>query len=242
MAHPFPAVPQRSHRRRGRQGTLVDMVTLSVFALVAGGLRMAQGVVGGRLGRVTAATACERALQAPFWRQRVRNRSLLARKCLLGAELAPESASRTESRPKSPLRRRFLAGRAISPRFRRRGIPLPGNKIPSIHIRRANVYRPARVTDSFTNVYRETRTQRIVCSPSRHKKRVPISGDPRTLVVSEAGLEPARPFSQSLAPQASASANSATPTCALNARSILSHGRAVASANSKFFSREEEIM
>ena len=31
-------------------------------------------------------------------------------------------------------------------------------------------------------------------------------------VVSEAGLEPARPFSQSLAPQASASANSATPT------------------------------
>ncbi len=181
------------------------------------------------------------AFQAPFWRQRVRNRSLLARKCLLGAELAPESASRTESRPKSPLRRRFLAGRAISPRFRRRGIPLPGNKIPSIHIRRANVYRPGRVTDSFTNVYRDTRTQRIVRSPSRHKKRVPISGDPRTLVVSEAGLEPARPFSQSLAPQASASANSA-PTCALNARSILSHGRAVASANSKFFSREEEIM
>ena len=31
-------------------------------------------------------------------------------------------------------------------------------------------------------------------------------------MVSEAGLEPARPFSQSLAPQASASANSATPT------------------------------
>ena len=132
------------------------------------------------------------AFQAPFWRQRVRNRSLLARKCLLGAELAPESASRTESRPKSPLRRRFLAGRAISPGSRRRGILLPGNKIPSIHIRRANVYRPGRVTDSFTNVYRDTRTQRIVRSPSRHKKRVPISGDPRTLVVSEAGLEPAR--------------------------------------------------
>ena len=34
-------------------------------------------------------------------------------------------------------------------------------------------------------------------------------------MVSEAGLEPARPFSQSLAPQASASANSATPTCLL---------------------------
>lgn len=72
--------------------------------------------------------------------------------------------------------------------------------------------------------------------PSVDKKRVPVSGDPRTLVVSEAGLEPARPFSQSLAPQASASANSATPTCALNARSILSHSRTVASTNCKFFS------
>lgn len=40
-------------------------------------------------------------------------------------------------------------------------------------------------------------------------------------MVSEAGLEPARPFSQSLAPQASASANSATPT--LVARNVYYH-------------------
>ena len=34
----------------------------------------------------------------------------------------------------------------------------------------------------------------------------------KQILVSEAGLEPAQPFSQLLAPQASASANSATPT------------------------------
>ena len=52
--------------------------------------------------------------------------------------VTPEGASRTDSRPKSPLRRRFLAGGATSPRSRRcgflfpgNGIPLPGNKIPS---------------------------------------------------------------------------------------------------------------
>ena len=94
MAHPFPAVPQRSHRRRGRQGTLVDMVTLSVFALVAGGLRMAQGVVGGRLGRVTAATACE---EGPS-----------------GTILAPAGAKPLSSRTEVPLGRRIGAGERVS--------------------------------------------------------------------------------------------------------------------------------
>ena len=54
--------------------------------------------------------------------------------------------------------------------------------------------------------------------PAYHEPRYKEAGLPIWkarchFVVSEAGLEPARPFSQSLAPQASASANSATPTC-----------------------------
>ena len=62
--------------------------------------------------------------------------------------------------------------------------------------------------------------------------------------MSEAGLEPARPFSQSLAPQASASANSATPTCHCAFASAFAQGIVCttlpsgASPNFGFFSRQ----
>ena len=54
------------------------------------------------------------------------------------------------------------------------------------------------------------------------------------LLVSEAGLEPARPFSQSLAPQASASANSATPTCQVRFRARKNIHRSPAATQALF--------
>ena len=94
MALPFPVVLRRLRRHRDRQGTMRDMVALSVFILVSSGLRMAQGVVGGRLGRVTAATACERGLS--------------------GTILAPAGAKPLSSRTEVPLGRRIGAGERVS--------------------------------------------------------------------------------------------------------------------------------
>ena len=67
-------------------------------------------------------------------------------------------------------------------------------------------------SSTTASVPRPSTSVRDALAQPAHTKTDPSRG-PSACVVSEAGLEPARPFSQSLAPQASASANSATPTC-----------------------------